>query len=239
LYREAQEANRLKDEFLATVSHELRTPLNVILGRTRMILGADDLETALENAEIVERNGAALARLVGDLLDMSRRDVGQIALERQPVHLAPVIESSILAVQPAVEARGSPSPSTRSRPAAFTGDPTDSATSEPLTNAVKFTPATADRTRYGCRHITPASDSARDRARRAATGVRPVRQGEPTASRSMATRPGPLIVRRLVDPTAATRVATAIPGRARLHDHATCPAPGNRVVPDSPSRSRA
>jgi PAS domain S-box-containing protein len=89
LYKQAQEANRLKDEFLATVSHELRTPLNVILGRTRMVLNAGDLETARKNAAIVERNGASLARLVDDLLDMSRMNIGQIVLERQPVHLAP------------------------------------------------------------------------------------------------------------------------------------------------------
>jgi PAS domain S-box-containing protein len=208
LYKQAQEANRLKDEFLATVSHELRTPLNVILGRTRMVLNAGDLETARENAAIVERNGASLARLVDDLLDMSRMNIGQIALERQPVHLAPVIESSILAVQPAIEAkRIALTIDAQPDLPPCTGDPTriQQIVWNLLTNAVKFTPADGRiriETRLSDSHVTlSVSDSGLGIAPDALPRVfDPFWQGEPTASRQHGGLGlGLSIVRRLVD----------------------------------------
>src|SRR5580765_5476528 len=77
-----RESNRLKDEFLATLSHELRTPLNVILGWTRMLLTDHLSETARWHAlEIIDRNAQAQARLVNDLVDMSRMTTGKLRLE--------------------------------------------------------------------------------------------------------------------------------------------------------------
>ena len=99
------EANRLKDEFLATLSHELRTPLNVIRGRTSMLLAAPDLESARQNAEIVARNAVILEKLVADLLDVSRITVGQMRLEPQAVRLDAVVASALQGIGPAAEAR--------------------------------------------------------------------------------------------------------------------------------------
>ncbi len=142
LYAEAQQANRLKDEFLATLSHELRTPLNVIAGRSRMLTTVPDVETARQLAEVIDRNSATLARLVDDLLDVSRMAIGQVRLERQAVDLPAVVAAAVQAVQSAAEARSvsvrvavAPTP-------ALTGDPTriQQIIWNLLTNAVKFTP---------------------------------------------------------------------------------------------------
>lgn len=77
----AERASRLKDEFLATLSHELRTPLNAIVGWTDMlrsdVVVAERRTTA---AEVVARNGKFLARLIEDLLDVSRVATGQMHL---------------------------------------------------------------------------------------------------------------------------------------------------------------
>jgi PAS domain S-box-containing protein len=100
------EANRLKDEFLATLSHELRTPLNVIRGRTSMLLMAGDLQTAHANAEVIERNAVTLEMLVADLLDVSRITLGQMRIEPQRISLAAVVASALQGIQAAAEARG-------------------------------------------------------------------------------------------------------------------------------------
>ena len=103
----AEEANRLKDEFLATLSHELRTPLNVMLGRTQMLrVTAGQDERVRQVAETIERNGATLARLVDDLLDVSRIAAGQIHLERKTVQLRAIVEGAINGVEPAAHAKG-------------------------------------------------------------------------------------------------------------------------------------
>src|SRR5262249_59989912 len=75
LYREAQRVNRIKDEFLATLSHELRTPLNAILGWARLLrLGKLDEGARARALETIERNAAAQAQLIEDLLDVSRSE---------------------------------------------------------------------------------------------------------------------------------------------------------------------
>jgi len=105
-YAEAADANRLKDEFLATLSHELRTPLNAILGYTRMlrsgIVSAEKTQAALE---ILERNAASLNRLIDDVLDVSRIISGRIRLAIEPVDLAAVVGAAIATVQPAADAK--------------------------------------------------------------------------------------------------------------------------------------
>ena len=104
--QELAEANRLKDEFLATLSHELRTPLNVIRGRTSMLMRADTLESARTNAAIIERNSVVLEQLVSDLLDVSRITLGQMRIEPQLVGLASIAAAVLQGLQPAAEARG-------------------------------------------------------------------------------------------------------------------------------------
>jgi signal transduction histidine kinase len=102
----AEEANRTKDEFLASLSHELRTPLNVILGWTqalqRRAVAADRVEAAL-NA--LDRNARKQAQLVDDLLDVSRIAAGRLRLELQPVTVATVLEAALETVRPAAEAK--------------------------------------------------------------------------------------------------------------------------------------
>jgi signal transduction histidine kinase/ActR/RegA family two-component response regulator len=107
LERQLREANRLKDEFLATVSHELRTPLNAILGWARMLragrVPAEKMPRALDT---IERNTLAQVQLVEDLLDVSRIVSGKMLLDVHPVELSLVIESAIDSLRPALEAKG-------------------------------------------------------------------------------------------------------------------------------------
>ena len=106
LLKAAQEASRLKDEFLATLSHELRTPLNAILGYARMVrAGLLVGDKQARGIETIERNATSLAQIVEDVLDMSRIVSGKIRLHVQPTDIAKVVRDSIAAVAPAAEAR--------------------------------------------------------------------------------------------------------------------------------------
>jgi len=105
--RAAEDANRLKDEFLCTVSHELRTPLTAINGWALMLrsgrLDAAHAERALET---IERNAKAQNQLISDLLDVSRIITGKLRLEAAPLKLSSVIEAAVETVRPAAEAKG-------------------------------------------------------------------------------------------------------------------------------------
>ena len=104
---DAEEANRSKDEFLATVSHELRTPLNSILGWAMLLKGnvlTDDKR--MHAVEAIERSARAQARLVEDLLDLSRITRGAVALACAPIDVAATVRASIEMVQPAAQERG-------------------------------------------------------------------------------------------------------------------------------------
>jgi len=105
--RDAEAASRLKDEFLMTLSHELRTPLTAIYGWVRMlstnVIPPTERERALAT---VERNALAQARLIDDLLDVSRAISGKLRLERRPVNLAEIVRAAIDTVTPAVDAKG-------------------------------------------------------------------------------------------------------------------------------------
>jgi PAS domain S-box-containing protein len=106
LYQRAEEANRAKDEFLATVSHELRTPLSAILGWTRLLRGGGlSLEKQARALETLDRNARVQARLVEDLLDVSRIVAGETRLETAAVEMARVVDSALEALRPAAEAK--------------------------------------------------------------------------------------------------------------------------------------
>ena len=104
---EAERASRIKDDFLATLSHELRTPLTAMLGwlsilRTQHL----DEETTSKAIETIERNAQAQAKLVEDLIDVSRIVGGKLNLEVQPIDPLPVIEAAMEVVRPAATAKG-------------------------------------------------------------------------------------------------------------------------------------
>jgi len=104
---DAETANRLKDEFLATVSHELRTPLNAILGWVAMLRQARFEPSRVASIlEIVERNAKAQAQLISDVLDISRMISGRVKLELAPVSLARIICDAVDSVRPGAVARG-------------------------------------------------------------------------------------------------------------------------------------
>ena len=107
LYREAQEANRAKDEFLATLSHELRTPLNAILGWIQILRSKhlDEVTTA-RAFEAIERNAKAQAELIEDMLDVSRIITGRLRLEMQPIRLSDAVEAALDSVRPTADAKG-------------------------------------------------------------------------------------------------------------------------------------
>src|SRR5215467_14151215 len=101
---EAEQASRMKDQFLATISHELRTPLTAILGSARILrLGTVDDETRRNAIEIIERNAGSQARLVEDLLDVSRIASGRLRLELRRVDPAEVIRAAVDAIEHAVD----------------------------------------------------------------------------------------------------------------------------------------
>ncbi|MGC4093757.1 MAG: ATP-binding protein [Polyangiaceae bacterium] len=103
----AESANRAKDEFLSTLSHELRTPLNAIVGWAS-IMSAGDLPDAQQQKaiETIERNARAQARLIEDMLDLSRIEQGKVVLSVGPVEVIRVAEAAVEAVRPAADAKG-------------------------------------------------------------------------------------------------------------------------------------
>jgi signal transduction histidine kinase len=107
LLLEAQNANRLKDEFLAILSHELRTPLTAILGWAQVLRsgGAADAGRLAKGLAAIERNARTQSMLVADLLDVSRIVTGQLKLEVAEVSLREVLASALETLGPAVSAR--------------------------------------------------------------------------------------------------------------------------------------
>ena len=104
---DAEQANQLKDEFLAIVSHELRTPLNAILGWVSMLRQARVEPGRLDHIlAIVERNARAQAQLIADVLDISRMVGGRVTLHLEPVSLARIVSDAADAVRPGAAAKG-------------------------------------------------------------------------------------------------------------------------------------
>lgn len=103
---QAEHANRLKDEFLATVSHELRTPLNAIVGWARLLRSGQLDSSSLAHAfEVIERNAWSQKQIIEDMLDVSRIITGKLRIGLVPLELLPVIQAAIDVVRPAAEAR--------------------------------------------------------------------------------------------------------------------------------------
>jgi signal transduction histidine kinase len=104
---EAEHANRLKDDFLATVSHELRTPLTTIIAwAQRLRKGDPSVATLARGLEVIERNAKAQAQLVEDILDVSQVITGKLRLDSGPVDAITVISAAVGATQAAADARG-------------------------------------------------------------------------------------------------------------------------------------
>jgi signal transduction histidine kinase len=142
-YQEEREANRLKDEFLATVSHELRTPLTAMLSWVRLLqdgrLGVPERVKALE---IIDRNARAQAHLVDDLLDTSRIVTGKLPIAREAVVLERVVVDAVEAVRPEAETKGIEIGLALATDLTVTGDTRrlQQVLGNLLGNAVKFTP---------------------------------------------------------------------------------------------------
>ena len=142
---EAENANRLKDEFLAIVSHELRNPLNAVLGWSRLLIGGQvDPSRTLKAIETIERNAKSLARIIDDLLDVSRIVGGTIRIDPLPVELVAVIQGAIDEIRTVAEAKGVALTFTcRVIPGTVGGEALrlQQVVANLLSNAVKFTPS--------------------------------------------------------------------------------------------------
>lgn len=104
--RESDEANQLKDEFLAVLSHELRTPLNAITGWAHMLqAGGLDAETQVKAVETINRNALLQARLISDLLDVSRIINGKLHLDLKPVDVPAVVQAAVDTLRVSTEAK--------------------------------------------------------------------------------------------------------------------------------------
>jgi signal transduction histidine kinase len=143
-HTEAAEANRVKDEFLATLSHELRTPLNAILGWATMLReGRLNPEQRSRALDVIERNARSQAELVDDLLDVSRIITGKLRLEAKPIDAAPAIEAAVDSVRPMAEAKGVQLEWRQETRGRVLGDPDriQQIAWNLLSNAIKFTPS--------------------------------------------------------------------------------------------------
>ncbi|HSP35158.1 MAG TPA: ATP-binding protein [Thermoanaerobaculia bacterium] len=106
LYRNAQEANRAKDEFLANLSHELRTPMTAILGWAHLLqLGGIQADQVRLGLQTIRQSGEAQAKLIDDLLDVSRIVTGKLQLNATPVRLSDIVDAAIAAIRPAADAK--------------------------------------------------------------------------------------------------------------------------------------
>jgi PAS domain S-box-containing protein len=103
--RIAEEASRLKDEFLATLSHEIRTPLNAVIGWTRILRTQPAIRSRAHALEVIERNAVSQMRLVEDLLDMARIISGKLRLNIDTVAIADIAKAAVDVVAPAAAAK--------------------------------------------------------------------------------------------------------------------------------------
>ncbi|HEX8263981.1 MAG TPA: ATP-binding protein [Pyrinomonadaceae bacterium] len=141
---EAESANRLKDEFLATVSHELRTPLNAILGWSALLnRGNLEEEAKITALEVIERNAKAQAEIISDILDVSRIITGKLRIKAEPIEPAQIIEAAIETLRPAIDAKAIDLQVSHAENAGFVSGDADRLQQiiwNLLSNAIKFTP---------------------------------------------------------------------------------------------------
>ena len=141
---DAERANRLKDEFLATVSHELRNPLNAILGWAHMLRLGKLTEANAERAvETIYRNAQSQSQLVADLLDISRIISGKLRLDVRTIDLLSIVNAAIDSIRPAADAKGirlQTMLDPAAGPISGDADRLQQIVWNLLTNAVKFTP---------------------------------------------------------------------------------------------------
>ena len=144
LYRNAQEANRAKDEFLANLSHELRTPMTAILGWAHLLqIGDLEPEQVALGLQTIRQSGEAQAKLIDDLLDVSRIVTGKLHLTALPVDLGAILQNAVAAIRPAAEAKKHTlEVDEPTGPATVLGDASrlQQIFWNLLSNAVKFTP---------------------------------------------------------------------------------------------------
>src|ERR1041385_5817434 len=141
---EAERANRLKDEFLATISHELRNPLNAILGWAHMLRLGKLNEVNTERAiETIYRNAKSQTQLVADLLDVSRIISGKLRLDVRTIDLLSIVNAALDSIRPAADAKGirlQTMLDPAAGPISGDADRLQQIVWNLLTNAVKFTP---------------------------------------------------------------------------------------------------
>jgi signal transduction histidine kinase/CheY-like chemotaxis protein len=193
LYSQAQEANRLKDEFLATLSHELRTPLNAIVGWVHLLRGGGlGTDTTAHALDVIARNAEAQNQLIADMLDVSRIVSGRLRLEVAAVDLAHVVSAALDTVRPAADAKGVRLESAlEAGEAPVSGDPgrLQQVVWNLLSNAIKFT----GRGGTVSVHLELAAAEARLTVTDTGVGIRPdflphvfelFRQGDSSSTRS-------------------------------------------------------
>jgi signal transduction histidine kinase len=106
-YREAEAQNRAKDNFLATLSHELRTPMTSILGWVQFLrTGGYSIEELEEALQTIETSARWQARLIDDMLDVSRIVLGKFHIEMRPTHLSQIVEAAVTTARPDAAERG-------------------------------------------------------------------------------------------------------------------------------------
>ncbi len=144
LYQQATEANRAKDEFLAVASHELRTPLNAIVGWAALLREGGPRVDMKKAIETIERNAKAQARLIDDVLDVSRITTGKLNIERLPLDFPTIVANAVDSVRVQAASKGLSIEATIEREdIAIVGDPDrlNQVVLNLLSNAVKFTHA--------------------------------------------------------------------------------------------------
>jgi signal transduction histidine kinase/DNA-binding response OmpR family regulator len=144
LYAQERQANRIKDEFLATLSHELRTPLNAIIGWVQLLQLEQIDQQIAHGLQVIDRNARAQNKLIEDLLDASRITAGKLQLSLHPVPLGPLLLAAVEATRPAATAKDivlDVRLADDAPPVAIDADRIHQVVSNLLSNAVKFTPA--------------------------------------------------------------------------------------------------
>ena len=141
--KDAETANRLKDEFLAVLSHELRTPLNAVVGWAQILQGLAPPEGPLARGlASIKRNAEAQQRLVEDLLDVSRIVTGKLSMDRHSIDLRSPIGAALDAIRPTAAAKGVALTTELNGPSIVHADADriQQVAANLLSNAVKFTP---------------------------------------------------------------------------------------------------